>query len=120
MSWSIEIEMPDLQKVADRDSKEIIRELTIESQREMQALMLDSEPSGEEYQRGKSTHKASAAGEAPAVDSGNLAGTMVVSFNDLIGEIDLAEHGEYLEDGTEFIEPRPFILPSIEAVLKRL
>lgn len=69
-------------------------------------------------------HQASAAGESPATDYGTLWGSVQVSpFTDpLVGEVIVAAHyAAYLEQGAPraHLEPRPFIVPAIEDVIRR-
>jgi hypothetical protein len=78
-----------------------------------------SEPkSGREYTRGGKPHIASAPGEPPAIDTGNLANSishqMVGSHT---GEVSVgAEYGLVLELGGARMEPRPFAQPAAEKV----
>ena len=73
---------------------------------------------GRLYKRGGVTHRASAPGEAPAVDTGRLVGSINIDFQPtkyyvdsgvLPVEIDYARHLEY---GTRKMEPRPFVAPA--------
>lgn len=65
-------------------------------------------------------HQASAPGEAPATDTGTLAGsirTERAGGNEIRTDVVVgAEYGAALEFGTSEIEPRPFIGPAVEAV----
>ena len=73
--------------------------------------------SGNVYQSSVSgrDHQASAPGEAPMSDSGNLAGSIATSFNGLEGVVFTPlDYGRYLEFGTSKIKPRPWLLPSLE------
>lgn len=66
-------------------------------------------------------HIASAPGEAPAVDTGNLINsirTTIKSDTEAVIEIP-AEYAEGLEFGTDKIAARPFARPAITGVLKR-
>jgi HK97 gp10 family phage protein len=65
-------------------------------------------------------HQASAPGEAPAIDTGNLINSMDVSYENggltaYIGPADV-EYGIYLEFGTLHMAPRPFMTPAAEKV----
>jgi hypothetical protein len=69
-------------------------------------------------------HQASAPGESPATDWGTLIGSISVTpfVNPLVGEIEIsASYAAYLELGAPraHLEPRPFIKPAIEDVIKR-
>lgn len=72
--------------------------------------------SGEVYQRGEKYHRASAPGEAPAVDTGNLVGSLdQVMQTPLRGVLFVtAEYAPGLEYGTVNMEPRPFMTPAAE------
>ena len=85
-------------------------------------------PSGLPYKRGKRIHIASAPGEAPAVDTGELARSILFEVNELeleIGSAGGAPYSEFLEFGTtksdgglapgnQLMAPRPFLIPAVE------
>jgi len=81
---------------------------------------------GVTYTRGNVEHTASAAGEAPATDTGRLvSGTDFKSTGKLSAEVgNKVKYGPMLEFGTFKIAPRPAWLPAIEAAapkyIKRL
>lgn len=78
--------------------------------------------SGREYKRGTVTHKASAPGQAPATDTGNLAASIGwnVDAGTLTAEVFAsAAYAVHLELGTRHIQPRPFMVPALEASRKR-
>lgn len=115
-----------------RDSSALLRQLRPQLERVVQKAAHDVEgrakisilaggKSGRIYKRGKVTHQASAPGEAPASDLGNLAAGIKVGS----GEGPLwrvvqsnAIYSRALEfgrlDGS--IAPRPFLHPALEAV----
>lgn len=72
------------------------------------------------------THRASAEGEAPATDTGRLAGaTEYTSTGRFSAEVgNSVEYGPMLEFGTQNIKPRPAWVPAVEAAapkyIKRL
>jgi hypothetical protein len=77
--------------------------------------------SGRTYRRGrKGTHTASAPGEAPATDTGQIAGSIhaqrekAPSWRVAVTD----PKGLLLEKGTRRILPRPFLLPALEKVRK--
>lgn len=119
---SIETEIPNIEELADEQIFDILTYTTFGLEREMSVLMASSEPSGRIYKRGKTEHQASAPGEPPAIDTTNLFQSISadINENDLAGEITMAEYGLFLETGTDKIEARPFIEPSLENVLKEL
>lgn len=66
---------------------------------------------GREYRRGSVVHKASAAGEAPASNTGALLSSIVSN----IGEVgSTVKHGLYLELGTKRMDERPFLRPAVD------
>jgi len=74
---------------------------------------------GRVYERGSgqnlsATHQASAPGEAPNTDTGNLAGSSRVSHDGLAADVVFqAPYAEALEFGTFRMEPRPFLNPAL-------
>ena len=76
------------------------------------------EGTGRVYRRGKTTHKASAPGNPPATDTGNLMST--TSFDmDMRGKspvgnvVARAPYAAALEFGTRKMDPRPFMKPAL-------
>lgn len=81
--------------------------------------IMDGPKSGKLYKRGKKNHQASAPGEAPANDLGNLARSLNVvaaspSDRATAQVTAMAPYASWLEIGTKDgkIEPRPFMEPS--------
>jgi phage gpG-like protein len=61
------------------------------------------------------THRASAPGEAPATDTGRLAGSIRADIEGKSAEVSAnTEYASPLEFGTQKIEPRPFLFPALE------
>lgn len=103
--------------VGDSIAKSSVMRGVIAASYEAEALLVDilSQPGqGKVYKRGKKKHRASKAGDPPAVDTGNLrrnrsrevyetpeGATAILAAN--------MEYAEALELGTEKVEPRPFI-----------
>lgn len=78
---------------------------------------------GRRYPRGKDGyHIASAPGESPAVDSGNLTGSIVQLFpSTLEARIGTpVEYALYLEEGTSRMEARPLWQPTVDEGLPTL
>lgn len=73
---------------------------------------------GEFYSRGGRIHQASAEGEAPARDTGNLAeGIQLRTVDPYTVMISvLPVYGAYLEFGTIHMAPRPYMAPAIQKV----
>lgn len=83
---------------------------------EVQRLMRQPK-SGREYPRGAKTHRASAPGEAPAIDTGNLINSLYAERRGRLHweEGETGEYGMYLEYGTSKMAPRPHQTPAFEA-----
>ena len=62
------------------------------------------------------THRASAPGEAPASDTGNLVSKIIVRQDgpDKANVESNAHYSAFLEYGTSKMEPRPFLFPAFE------
>lgn len=94
------------------------------------AIRLIQQPgSGRVYTRSPGSnrsreHQASAPGEAPATDTGILAGAMYVErargskLSAEVGPADKVQYGKHLEYGTRNMAPRPFLKPAFEAVAR--
>lgn len=79
---------------------------------------MSGQKSGIIYQRGGKAHQASAPGEPPAIDTGNLVNS-VFSEKSGPGQAVVgasAEYAEYLEFGTSKMAARPFLRPALEKV----
>jgi len=81
------------------------------------------EKSGNVYTRRGVTHRASAPGEPPAADLGNLHNSITIREN--IAKIEAvvnasAKYARALEYGTQKMEPRPFMRPALAANLKAI
>jgi len=62
------------------------------------------------------SHRASAPGEAPASDTGNLVSKIIVKqkTKNIVNVESNANYSAYLEYGTSKMQPRPFMLPAFE------
>ena len=79
--------------------------------------ILQGAKSGQIYSRGGKSHQASAAGEYPASDTGNLASNINVQIDTggLSGTVESkANYSSMLEYGTSKMAARPFMQPSSE------
>jgi len=83
--------------------------ITGEAKREM-----GEEKNGIEYIRGEKTHVASAPGEAPAIDTGNLVNSLQAEQVEEINAVAYtdAEYAVPLEFGSTKMESRPFFTPA--------
>jgi len=102
-------------RVADRAVKTTIKRIEARAK-----ASLGGPRSGREYRRGKGgtiIHKASAPGEAPATDTGNLANSIGSRMTGrAVGEVTVnAEYAAALELGSAHIAPRPFFAPAVKA-----
>lgn len=105
------------QKVAMDAAQRGVRAATLEAKRILQVDILSSDPprTGKVYPRGKDNfHRASAPGESPAPDTGQLRALVQVEFEKnatvAIGRVvSNLEKSAKLELGTEKIAPRPFL-----------
>ena len=72
---------------------------------------------GKVYKRGNKTHTASAPGEPPVTDSGQLVKSIgePKKISDKEYQVIIrAQHAMYLENGTKDMRPRPFVKQSYE------
>jgi len=86
---------------------------------DMVSRILDGQKTGRIYRRRGVEHQASAPGQSPASDTGNLAGSIEAEHKPgaLRGRVRVgAKHGRPLEHGTPTIEPRPFARPAVAAM----
>ncbi len=81
-------------------------------------LMRNTPKDGKVYKRGKKKHIASSPGNPPAIDSGNLVASILFDVRDMEVEvgsiINIPPYPTYLEEGTDKMEPRPFLEPAVE------
>lgn len=79
-------------------------------------LSFGTSPDGRSYTRGGVTHVASQPDHPPNVDTGALSGSIIAKrISNYEYEVrDGVEYGIYLEDGTEDIAPRPFMVPAFD------
>lgn len=80
-------------------------------------LVQQGPKTGAVYTRGAVSHQASAPGEAPASDTGELASSMTFALDpDGLGAAVIAKapYAKFLEFGTERMLARPFMVPAFE------
>jgi len=109
--------IPQVQAKLRRDPGEIVKKAISR----IAAIAKESmaEPKhGRLYRRGRVEHRASAPGEAPAIDTGNLVGSIRERMTAAaIGRVETsAEYAAPLEFGTPRMRARPFFRPAAEAV----
>lgn len=101
-----------------REIDEVCENTALDIQARAQMAIMNPPKSGRIYRRGNVAHQASAPGEAPATDTGNLVNS---AYTKKLGQADYetgftAEYAAALEFGTAKIEPRPYLRPAVEAV----
>lgn len=105
------IEIPD----------EITRELALGAN-DIRNTIIESmargKKTGRVYKRGAKEHRASAPGEAPAVDSGELISRIIFDIKDMTVEVGIeagAPYAVFLEGGAPKgnLEARPFLTPAV-------
>lgn len=93
--------------------------------------ILSGNKSGRAYPRGGKTHIASAAGQAPANDSGTLASSISIDVdverNAVVGKIIAyaddgsgGNYGKHLEFGTQKMAARPFMQPALRKSKRKI
>ena len=124
-----------MQKRIDNADKKMARALarsTAIVQAQAQESILSGAKSGRTYMRGGQPHTASAAGEAPANDTGVLAGGITTSVekedrNTLVGYVKAhardgsgGNYAVHLEFGTRTMGARPFMQPALQKNERRI
>ena len=68
------------------------------------------------------THRASAPGQAPASDTGNLVRNIAVKMEsrDQVAVVSSAPYSQFLEFGTSKMLPRPFLFPATQRSKKKI
>lgn len=94
-----------------------VREAAADVEARAKIEILAGRKSGRVYIRRGAAHQASAPGEAPATDVGNLAGSIQHRpVSRLEAEVAAAaEYAAVLELGGARVEPRPYLRPALEA-----
>jgi len=101
-------------------------QVTEEVRNEAVRLITHGQRTGRVYHHHGHSHRASAPGEPPASDTGNLVNSIHTEYDaaTLTGRVVVgAEYGLYLEYGTQHMEARPFMrraLASKEAEINQL
>lgn len=76
---------------------------------------------GAVYMHGGVMHQASAPGDPPAIDTGNLVNSIHNETDDMKSTVHIdAEYAGYLEYGTTRMAPRPYVAPAVELCRQRL
>lgn len=101
---------------------ELLEKAALEAETEMKTSITEGGKSGITYTRNNKEHTASAPGQAPANDTGKLASGIIYNrVSDDTHEIKITtEYALALEVGTSRMAARPFIMPAIAKVKRRL
>lgn len=120
MDIELTIDTKDLDKILgaglDRKADELVKQ-TAEGITTDAKLRVQNPPkSGNIYVRRGIEHQASAPGESPATDLGNLiASIQHVPQGKMASNVEVhAEYGAALEFGATHIAPRPYLTPAVE------
>lgn len=130
MEFSVQVDGLDkIEKANDRVKAEIIKEMQrglLASAQKVERVAKDSIRSGSKtgriYQRRTVTHRASAAGEAPATDTGRLINSIssyvntisTISESFVVAGRGVVKYARMLEFGTAKMAARPFMFPAFE------
>ncbi|MDX2334609.1 hypothetical protein [Brevundimonas vesicularis] len=114
----VTLDLRALDKMTDRAAENGLRSALGEGETILKRNILAQEGTGRIYTRGGRKHQASAPGQSPALDTGNLRANTNADLDlreegtDLVGEIvSNTEYSEALERGTERMAARPFLGP---------
>ena len=111
-------QLKNLEKDLEPDFQEVVKGGAQKIREEAIKSIQSGAKSGIVYEKynPRRTHRASAPGQAPASDTGNLVSKIIVSLKDKDHtEVQSnAHYSAYLEYGTSKMEPRPFLLPAFE------
>lgn len=114
----VTLDVSAIDRLSDRAAEGGLRSALAEGETILKRNILAQEGNGREYPRGGRKHRASAPGQAPALDTGNLRANTNADQNlkqdgsDLVGTITSnTEYSEALERGTERMAARPFLGP---------
>lgn len=115
----------DLGKFEDKNIDEmdsLMAEMAFDTQNEAVRSIQRGGRSGRTYKRRGITHTASAAGEPPKSDTGQLVQNITVERHSkadyTVGSRKGAPHGFWLEFGTRFMEARPWLKPAYDKVVR--
>lgn len=111
--------MAALSKYKDKSSaaiQDVVESTAFDVQAEAAKAIQRGSKTGRVYKRGSKTHQASAPGQAPASDTGMLAGSIqAVKLTKLTWQVGtMLRYGEWLEYGTRDIAERPWLRPALD------
>lgn len=121
-SWNVDFNVDKIALKYEQDAERGLNAMTMQGAERIQNAMNESPRTGRIYKKGKTvTHQASAPGEAPAPDTGNLINSVFSGIIDRVrgaitGRIVVnKEYAAHLEIGTAKMRPRPYIASTIKA-----
>lgn len=105
--------------ITERNMSDAVMRFAFLIQTEAATKISKGRRSGNEYKRGRKTHRASAGGEPPKTDTGRLVASIrPISTGFLsaeVGSLDaIAPYGGMLEDGTKNMDARPWLEPTLK------
>lgn len=111
--------IPQIQASIRPSVSQVVRKTALDVEAEVKNEMRGPK-SGRQYRRGSRTHQASAPGQPPAVDLGQLINSIQVeNVTDLTSKVGTnTEYAMALEYGSRRIRPRPVWRPVIEKMRK--
>ena len=111
-------QLKQLNKQLEPDFQEIVKGGGQLIRGEAVKLIQQGSKSGVVYEKynPRRSHRASAPGEAPASDTGNLVSKIIVKqkTKNITNVESNANYSAFLEYGTSKMQPRPFMLPAFE------
>lgn len=115
------LEIERLESELEQSLSDLGKDLAKRIRAEVETSLEKSSHSGRRYPRRGRVHIASAPGETPARDTGDLWGSISQVLTDGgISEFEItAGHAGLLEDGTARMAARPFVAPAVDLVLEQ-
>lgn len=116
---TIKVQLTGFEGAAEEVASGLIRHTIYDLEATIEEAMAQPKH-GRLYPRGSRVHQASAPGEAPAIDTGNLIESMEPQFPSPTKGVlaILAEYAAYLEFGTRHIGVRPYAQPAVQGLLE--
>jgi hypothetical protein len=109
--------LPKLTESARRALGRVVGKIAADTEANLKNRIKSGPKTGREYKRGGKVHQASAPGESPASDGGNLANRITHRITGPTrAEVPIAaKYAGHLEEGTRRgLKPRPFVAPVVK------
>jgi HK97 gp10 family phage protein len=117
-SVNLRINKAEFLKLLD-DANAITEEAADKMVENMKTSILSGAKSGRQYYKNGARHTASAPGQSPANQTGDLVKSIKVSKSKNKATISISKnYAVFLEFGTSKMRPRPFILPAFQKTKK--